>query len=96
MAAGTVGPEDVAVIVEAGREFTAMVAVLVRVPFEGNVPAAGLNVHASPAGRLGQLKKNWSEYPFNEVSETFRVVELPTAIVAEVLDTEMVAFSMLS
>lgn len=42
----------------AGLAFTAMVRVLLSVPFAGKVPPGGLNAHERPAGRPGQLKVN--------------------------------------
>jgi hypothetical protein len=42
----------------AGLAFTAMVRVLLSVPFAGKFPPGGLNAHERPAGRPGQLKVN--------------------------------------
>jgi hypothetical protein len=70
-------------VVDAGRDVTLTVRAVLKVPFAGKAPVAGLKLHEIPAGKPGQLNVNTSARPFWEFNERLNVVELPTGIVAE-------------
>ena len=63
---------------------TVMVMVVVTVPEAGTLTWAGLKLQVSPDARAPQPRLTGPAEPFVEVSDTVKLADFPTAIVAEV------------